>query len=94
MAFKVSTKMDKSSAAKDTMLNLVFDDAETERALATSAAVVRWQSWARRNGIPDTATLKMSELKAGLRGEVNVFEAAKTLSADEKARLIAQLQAK
>lgn len=92
MAFKISTKASKDATAQNTMLTIVFDDSETERALATSAAVVRWQSWARRNGIPETATLKMSELKAGLRGEVDVFTAAKSLTPEQKAALIKQLQ--
>ena len=76
---KVTTKPDKSAAAITTNLTLVYDDPQTERALAQSAAIVRVQAHWRKNGIPAEATVKMSDLKAGLRGETDPLAIAKTI---------------
>jgi len=93
MNFTVSTKANEKAQAKQTVVNIIFDDAEAERALAVSALIVKAQGKWRKGGIPATATLKISEFAPGVRHQapVDVFEVAKGLTPDEKARLIAQL---
>ena len=73
----VETKVNKDALAVKTNLVLVFDDSNTERALAQSAAIVRIQAAWRKNGIPAAATVKLSELKAGLRAEAMTPDAIK-----------------
>jgi hypothetical protein len=79
--FTVSTKVNKDAKAIATALTLVFDNPEVERTLATQQAVVRWQQHARKNGIPATAVLKLSDLAAGLRAETMTPEAIKARAA-------------
>ena len=100
MAFTVSTKPSKDGAAKQTVLTITFDNPQAERALAIQAAVVKLQGAWRKNGIPEKAEVKMSELMPGSRingsGPVT-FEGAKallpTLTPEQKAELLAQLRA-
>ena len=95
--FKVSTKRDKTAVAQETVLELIYDDAEVERTLATQQAVVRVQSHWRKHGIPAKATLKFSELKAGLRAETMTPEmliAQAKANPELRAKLIAELTAK
>lgn len=92
--FKVSTKADKTAAAKETVVTIVYDNATAERALATQAAIIRAQAGWRKNGIPAEATIKMSENMPGTRAApVSLQDAVKSLSPEEKAKLIAELQA-
>lgn len=81
----VETKENKNAVAVKTNLTLIFDDANTERALAQSAAIVRIQAAWRKNGIPTAATVKLSDLKAGLRAEVMTPEAIKARAAIDPA---------
>ena len=67
MGFKVSTKPDKSGKAVETIITVVYDNTEAERALATQALIVKWQGHARKNGIPAAATLKLSDFAPGTR---------------------------
>lgn len=90
---KVSTKQNKNAKAVDTQLTIIWDDAQTERALAQSATIVRMQSHWRKHSIPPAVTIKMSELRAGLRGEYDPIAAAKDMTPEQRAALIAQLQA-
>lgn len=94
MQVKVSTKANKDSDAKNTVCNIIFDNPEAERALAVQALIVKAQGNWRKNGIPDSATLKMSEWAPGTRhgGTVNVFEAVKTMTPEQRAALLAELQ--
>ena len=95
MTFKVSTKVDKSSKAIETLVNVVYDSAPAERALATQALIVKAQSVWRKNGIPAECTIRVSEYAPGTRhaGTVNPLEVAKTMSPEDRAKLIAALVA-
>ena len=73
----VETKVNKNATAVKTNLTIIADDDQVRDALAQSAAIVRWQAHARKNGIPAAAVLRYSELKAGLRVEPMTAEAIK-----------------
>lgn len=96
MAFVVATKKDKNSTAVKTNVTVVHDHPGNERALATQALVVKWQGTMRKDGvvIPSDVTLKMSEWGPGTRHDsvVNPIEVAKTMTPEQRAALIAELQ--
>lgn len=91
--FKVSTKKDKGSNAVETLVNVIYDSAPAERALATQALIVKAQSVWRKNGIPAECTIRVSEYAPGTRhgGVVNPLEVAKTMSKEDRAKLIEEL---
>lgn len=93
--FVVSTKKDKNAKAVETRVNVVYDNPQAERALATQALIVKAQGNWRKNGIPAEVTLKMSEWAPGSRhaGQVDVKEAVKTMTPEERKALIEQLRA-
>ena len=95
--FTVSTKADKDSPAIETKLTIDFEGCSEEilREIATSAIVVKWQSNARRNGIPASATIKAVEYRPGTRliQSVSVEQLVTKFTSEEKAALIAKLQA-
>lgn len=95
--FKVSTKQDKNAKAQETALEIIYDDAEVERTLATQQAVVRVQAHWRKHGIPAKATLKFSELKAGLRAETLTPDALVNMAKSDpvlRAKILAELGVK
>jgi hypothetical protein len=93
--FKVSTKVNKSAVDTITAITIVYDSPEAERALATQQAVVKWQGWARKHGIPAAATIKLSDMAPGVRHSASMtpLEAAKVMSPEERKQLIEQLKA-
>lgn len=95
MAFKVSTKKDKNAASVETLVTIIRDSDSARDALADQALIVKAQSGWRKNGIPATVTLKMSEFAPGTRhgGSINPLEAAKSMTPEERAKLIAELKA-
>ena len=95
MAFKVSTKKDKNAAEVETLVTVIYDNPTAERALATQALIVKAQGGWRKNGIPASITLKMSEYAPGTRhaATVDPLTAAKSMTPEERARLIAELKA-
>lgn len=95
-SFTISTRKSAGAAEQKTVVSLNWDGASdaTIKALARQALIVKWQGHARKHGIPERATIKVADHAPGVRhaaGPVNVFEAAKGLTAEEKQRLIAQL---
>lgn len=85
MAFTVSTKKDKNDKnPTKTLVTVVYDNSEAERALATQALIVKAQGNWRSNGIPASATLKMSEWAPGSRhgGPVSKEQAVAILKAE------------
>lgn len=81
--------------------NITFDwsgmTEEDIAALAQQALIVKLQGGYRKNGIPEgDVTVKVSDHKVGSRaprGPVNIVSAFSALSAEEKAELLARLQA-
>ena len=93
-SFTVSTKKDKNAVAVNTALTIEDGSPEVIKALAYQALVVKWQAWARKHGIPATASIKMDDFAPGTRhGGPTLQEAVKVLTPAERAALIAQLQA-
>ena len=96
MKVTISTKLDKSSAAKSTVLNITEDNDEALKALGRQQLVVKVQALMRRNeNIPDTMDVKVSDFAPGTRHSTSVdpLTAAKALSPEERAKLIEQLKA-
>jgi hypothetical protein len=90
-SFNVSTRASAGETSKQTIVNVIYDDPQAERALATQALIVKAQGGWRKNGIPDNVTLKLSEYAPGTRhaGEPNYA----ALSPEERRALIAKLSA-
>lgn len=96
MKITISTKLDKSATAKQTVLNVTEDDTEALMALGRQQLVVKVQALMRRNGvIPDTMDVKVSEFAPGTRHntQIDPLTAAKSLSAEERKKLIDALLA-
>lgn len=94
--FTVSTKANKDAPEQKTVLIVNIGKPEVVQALAMQALVVKWQGWARKNGIPATATINMDDFAPGTRhasGPVDVQSAVKALSPEERKALIEQLKA-
>lgn len=91
---KVSTKLNKNAAATVTNVTIIYDDPQAERALATQALIVKAQGVWRKNGIPESATLKLSEYAPGTRhvGEVDIKAAFKAMSPEDRQALIDSLK--
>jgi hypothetical protein len=97
MKFTVSTKPSADKAAVSTVVEINFEGAsqDVRDALAVQALIVKAQSGWRKHGIPATATLNVKDYAPGVRhtqAPVNVFDAAKLLTPEEKARLIEMLK--
>lgn len=97
--FKVSTKADENSVAAVTTVTVIYDDAAAERALATSAAIVKAQGSWRKHGIPADVTIKLSDLAPGKRMNgsapvtlASVSAAAKGFTPEDRAALRALLE--
>ncbi len=92
--FTVSTKANKDAQAINTKLTVIMGSQATLEALALQALVVKVQGVWRKNGIPTEATIKMDDYAPGTRhgGTINVFEAVKTMTPEQRAALIAELQ--
>lgn len=67
--FTVSTKPNEDGTAVQTALTIDLEGCsdETVLALAISAAVIKWQTRARKHGIPDRASIKLADLAPGKR---------------------------
>jgi len=67
--FTVSTKPNADGEAVSTALTLDLEGCsdETVLALAISAAVIKWQTRARKHGIPERASIKLADLAPGKR---------------------------
>lgn len=95
---EVTTRPAAGAEPVKTSLTLNWDGMTEDdlRALAQQALIVKLQSGWRKNGIPEEATVNVTEHKVGTRaprGPVNIESAVKNLNADEKAALVAKLQA-
>ena len=89
-----------AAGAEAVTTNLTIDwDGMTEedtRALAQQALIVKLQSGWRKNGIPPEITVKAADHKVGVRGprtKADLMTQVKSLSAEDKAKLLALLQA-
>lgn len=100
--FKVSTKPDKDSDEKETVITVVYDGCpeSTVRALATQALIVKAQGGWRKHGIPETCEVHMKDYAPGTRHAGMSPEQARAVllaeaQADKskRAALIAELQA-
>lgn len=97
--FKVSTRQDQDSDAKETLLSVNMDGCSEDIAvgLACQHLVVRLQGSWRNRGIPSTATVNMKDYTPGSRngGGMTVEQAIEQVAQNpvERAKLIAQLQA-
>lgn len=95
--FKVSTKANKDAAPVVTVLTVDTNcDRSIVDALAMQALVVKWQGHARKNGIPETASIKMADYAPGTRhaaGPVDVKAEIAKLGPDERKALLEQLKA-
>lgn len=93
--FKVSTKTDKDASAKVTSLTIDFTGATPEilQEIATGAIVVKWQAGARKNGIPESATIKAIDYRPGTRiaPQVSVEALVEKMTDEERKALIAKL---
>lgn len=99
--FTVSTKADKNAAAKNTVLEVIDEGCSREIlvALATQTVVIRAQNMWRKNGIPDTAQIKLADYAPGVRHAAapqpmtaeQIAEKAKSDS-EFRAKLLAQLK--
>ena len=69
VTYTISTKATKDSQDQTTKLTLDWEGATVEdlRAIATSAIVIKFQAWARKNGIPAAKTIKASDYVPGRR---------------------------
>ena len=95
---KVSTKATKDGEAQETALTLNWDGMTEDdlRALAQQALIVKLQGSWRKNGIPAEVTVNVVDHKVGTRaarGPVNIATAVANLSTEDKAALLAKLQA-
>lgn len=94
---EVSTKIDARADAQKTALTLDWEGMTDEdiRALAEQALVVKLQGkWRNAKAIPSEAEVKVVEHKIGTRSPrqpVNVLDAVKSMSAEDKAKLLALL---
>lgn len=95
--FTISTRAKMGAPEVKTVVTLNWTGAsdETIKALARQTVIVKWQGGARKNGIPAAATINVKDYAPGTRhaAPVDVFALIGTLSAEEKARLLASLQA-
>lgn len=94
MKFNVSTKKNKAASAVVTALEVIEDATpEVNKALARQSVVIRWQAWARKNGIPTTASIKTSDYAPGMRHAApTLAESVAVLTPEQRAALIKQLQ--
>ena len=95
---KVSTKPDARGEAVETDLTLNWEGMTPEdvRALAEQALVVKLQGKWRKDGIPSAITVNVVEHKVGVRAPKkapDLLAAISTMSAEDKAKLLAALQA-
>lgn len=95
---EVTTRPSAGAEPVTTNLTINWDGMtpEDERALAQQALIVKLQGGWRKNGIPSEVTVNAVEHKVGTRaprGPVNIESAIQNLDADEKAALLAKLQA-
>lgn len=94
--FTVSTKSNAAAVAKATVITVIYDNPEAERALATQALVVKAQGGWRKHGIPATTTIKLSEYAPGMRhaaAPVDPREAYKAMTPAEQKQFLADLAA-
>ena len=66
-SFTVTTKINKNAVGKSTVLTINFDSPDAERALATSAAVVKLQGMWRKHGVPEKVNVNLSDIAPGTR---------------------------
>jgi hypothetical protein len=96
---EVDTKPSKDAESIKTNLTIVWDGMSEDdvRALAQQALVVKLQSGWRKNGVPSgDFTVNASEFKVGSRAArkpADVFSLVATLTPEQKAALLAKLQA-
>ncbi len=94
---EVSTKQNAASEAVDTALTINWDgmSADDVQALAQQALVVKWQAQKRKSGtIPAAETINATDYKVGSRApKKSLEETVASLPDDQKAALIAKLQA-
>lgn len=95
---EVHTKADVRAESVTTNLTLNWEGMTDEeiRALAEQALVVKLQGKWRKDGIPTEATVNVVDHKIGTRaprGPVNVLAAVDKMTPEEKAKLLALLQA-
>lgn len=101
LVVNVATAVNENAPQKVTVLTLDFDGVTAEQAQAyiTKQVKIDLQRGWRKNGIPATAALKVSEHISGLKTTEaatveNTLARASTLSSDELKKLMADLQAK
>lgn len=96
----VSTKATKDAAeAVKTALIINWEGCTVEeiQAMAQQALIVKLQSGWRKNGIPESVTVKAADHKVGVRAKKSALEtvtaALSSLTPEQKAELLAALQA-
>jgi len=93
--FKVNTKSDKDAAAVQTALTVDFTGCTPEvlQEIATSAIVIKWQGQARKNGIPESATIRAVDYRPGNRvtSAPSIDQLVTKMTPEEKQKLLAQL---
>ncbi len=94
---KVSTKATAAAEPTATELTLDWTDVTEEdlRVLAQQALIVKLQSGWRKNGIPASITVQVIDHRAGVRApkaKQDIFAIAKAMSAEDRAKLLAELQ--
>jgi hypothetical protein len=95
---EVQTRPQAGAEAVTTNLTIDWDGMTEDdtRALAQQALIVKLQGGWRKNGIPAEITVKATDHKVGVRGPrkaPDVMAMARALSPEDKARLLAMLQA-
>ena len=94
--FTVTTRPAKDKPEVKTSLTVITEGVKPEvvMALAMQALVVKWQGHARKHGIPAAASINMADFAPGTRHAApSLQQSVAALSAEERAKLIAQLQA-
>jgi hypothetical protein len=91
----VSTKANKESTeAVKTALIINWEGCTVEeiQAMAQQALIVKLQSGWRKNGIPETVTVKAADHKVGVRTPgKSILEKVAAMTAEQKAELLAML---
>ena len=95
---EVTTRPAAGAEPVKTALTLNWDGMTEDdlRALAQQALIVKLQGSWRKNGIPEEITVNVVEHKVGTRaarGPVNIASAVAALDDEQKAALLAKLQA-
>lgn len=97
LTMKVTTKLNKDAAAVETNLSINWDGITTDQLKAgyTSFMVVKLQGqWRNKESIPTELTVKAVDYVPGTRAPaMSLQDAIKALTPEEKAKLLAELQA-